>query len=943
MPATGRAAAGHPSRNQQRSEKTRSAQAPQTSRRESQSGAGAMAQRPGLKNRAYSAPMIPRSRLDGAEQDHMGEMHCEPGEDDEIAGDPFFQRYNFPQTDEPLDREEASSSSADSSSDTEGPLSPTHITTRVPTTPILPAPQSPSGSSDTASAMQDITVAVLGQRGTGKSLFIRNALNLPPTTTGSVFSRKMKIDGGYYIVRFLEMLFSEVHLGAGNVIKWPETVGGLPTPKMDGAIIVYDVMNPASLGGVPEFLIAVFKASLPFSLVACKCDNHPAHRAIDIAVIDQKAKALVGEVNHFQTTDSALDAHKGCLSVMTRAVIAAKRPRSQASTTRRRANSSAVRGVGVKDQWAARKHERANSEFSVSTYRGNDSEVKGHRYKPSDSTGRTFLDLEESPGYDSGDSELQGSDQEQSIMSEMPSNENGYTFDQLVDRLLSQPMSKNDSKFVSIFLALYRRFATPGQLLESTLKHFDALNRLKPPVLRIISQLRYLAILQQWVSGYPGDFAYSTTRRKMRKFASSISSNAEFAVAATEIMRDLELVNEDDDTHWACSDVLRDGPEPSLAFQTVLDTDSEDENEFTRAIGHLSMSSDRLSIARSTMTGTSRTTQSTGASSGSSSHTLLNQVEKNERLAKMLVPNPIKPLSKIQWHQLMNEDDTAIAQELTRIDWIMFSSIRPRDLVRHVSMNAEEKKRCKSLENVNRMIEHFNHVAYLVTNYILLREKPKHRALMLEKWIRIARAVRNLNNYNALGAVLAGIKGTAVHRLNATKELVPQLTNKDFMRMEVLMSPQKSHWAYRLAWENSSQPRIPYIPLHRRDLVSASEGNSTFVGDKKTGPAIAQPHPGVSVFQGAPGNRDSREAPPGGVIGKERINWRKFEIMGEVIVSIQRAQGTPYQPGAKNDEIRNLILDVKILKDDDELYDRSVQLEAAGAGERRRFNWFRER
>ncbi|TKA60027.1 hypothetical protein B0A49_08883, partial [Cryomyces minteri] len=108
----------------------------------------------------------------------------------------------------------------------------------------------------------------------------------------------------------------------------------------------------------------------------------------------------------------------------------------------------------------------------------------------------------------------------------------------------------------------------------------------------------------------------------------------------------------------------------------------------------------------------------------------------------------------------------------------------------------------------------------------------------------------------------------------------------------------KSHFAYRLAWENSSSERIPYLPLHRRDLVSAEEGNRTFVGD-----------------------------------GGERVNWKKFEIMGEVILGLQKAQGTPYPPIVKNEDVRMLVLDCKLVKDDDDLYDRSTQVEpAAGAG-----------
>ncbi len=545
-------------------------------------------------------------------------------------------------------------------------------------------------------------------------------------------------------------------------------------------------------------------------------------------------------------------------------------------------------------------------------FRRASNEFKGHRYKPSDAN-KTFFNAEESPGYDSQESDDQESDTGQSIASVKPSDENGYTFDQLVDRLLAQPMSKNDTKFVAIFLALYRKFGTPGQLLEAIIKRFNALSKEKEaPMFTMIAQLRHLAVLQQWVAYYPGDFAYSTTRKLIRKFANAQMAHREYAAAATEIMRDLEMVAEDDDTDWACNDRQRAQNAPMPTFHNnVLDDESED--DLTR-IGHLSMGSDRMSGPRSSMMtgGTHSTIDSIG-----SSHTLITQVERNERLARQLEPNPIKLLSKIQWHQFMNESDEAIAKELTRIDWVMFSSVRPRDLVRHVSLNTEEKKRCKNLENVTRMTDHFNHIAYLVSNYILMRDKPKHRALMLEKWMKVARQLRKLNNYNSLGAVHAGIKGTSIHRLIATRDLVPQQTTHDFMKLDILMGPQKSHFAYRLAWDNSSGERIPYIPLHRRDLVSASEGNSTFVSEKKKTDSAVAPHPGVSVFDGAMGKRDNREPPLSGVSSKDRINWRKFEIMGEVIVGVQRAQGTPYPNWQKCEEVRNLILDVKINKDDD--------------------------
>lgn len=102
------------------------------------------------------------------------------------------------------------------------------------------------------------------------------------------------------------------------------------------------------------------------------------------------------------------------------------------------------------------------------------------------------------------------------------------------------------------------------------------------------------------------------------------------------------------------------------------------------------------------------------------------------------------------------------------------------------------------------------------------------------------------------------------------------------MRLEILMGTQKSHSAYRLGWANTSSERIPFLPLHRRDLVLAEEGNPTFIDAEKS-----------------------------------RINWKKFEVMGEVVVGIQRSQGTPYPTISRNEDVQRLILDGKFSKDDD--------------------------
>jgi hypothetical protein len=102
------------------------------------------------------------------------------------------------------------------------------------------------------------------------------------------------------------------------------------------------------------------------------------------------------------------------------------------------------------------------------------------------------------------------------------------------------------------------------------------------------------------------------------------------------------------------------------------------------------------------------------------------------------------------------------------------------------------------------------------------------------------------------------------------------------MSLVILMGTQKSHFAYRLAWDNSFAERIPFLPLHLRDLVSAEEGNRTFVGENS-----------------------------------DRINWRKFEVMGEVVLTIQRSQRTPFPAFQGSDDVQRLILETKFIGDEE--------------------------
>lgn len=515
---------------------------------------------------------------------------------------------------------------------------------------------------------------------------------------------------------------------------------------------------------------------------------------------------------------------------------------------------------------------------------------------------RTFLNMEDESEDESNDEDTPppSPDTEKLKVTHSAGPDTGSTFDSLVDRLLSLPTNKQEANFLPIFLCLYRKFATPKKLLTSIVDRFQELESHKTAptpandrgrsgreFTKVGEQLRYLQVLARWTLEYPGDFADSRMKAKLASFISQLGGCRTFAGAAKEIGNHLTVAAPDDDAAWAYRDdedppppqhesvaQRPDGPVYTALDDSSVDDFTVDSNFSSR--DNLVNSSPRHSEAPSNTSGTTKT-----GNTSNQSLVAVTPIEDVRREARTLIPIPRFRLTKIQWHQFMDTPDEDFAKELTRIDWTMYSAIRPRDFIRHVSVKDTNPSHSKTLEDVNRMINHFNHLSIFVEGMILLRDKPKHRAKALEKFMSIAWKLRQQNNYNSLASVLSAVNGTAVYRLALTKALVPENVLKEFMRLIILMSTQRSHAAYRLAWENSFSERIPYLALLRRDLIAAEDGNMTFVG-------------------------------PEGRL----INWKKFEIMGQIIIGIQKSQERPFYFPVKNEEVMKLVLETKILEAD---------------------------
>jgi hypothetical protein len=662
-------------------------------------------------------------------------------------------------------------------------------------------------------------------------------------------------------------------------------------------------------------IAALAHSDLPTVLVATKCDNPETLRQLDATAMAAAFPTCIGD---FKTSANVPGSMRECLQFLLKACLSSRAENPLNPNSRRRAASTAQLDAPVEGQNGRlpSKHSRASSDLSLlrgfspspadgaqrrpasksphldhprSALSGSDTPAEGNTQTVSAllrSAGmrldshESFLDMSESDAESYRYSEdipiLQRNDD---AYSDRPAKLTGVTFGDLVDRLLSPKLSKADYNFADVFLCLYRKFAAPCELFDAIKTRLDQHKEDKQThyLTKTAAQLRIIEVIAKWVATYPGDFARLGTRKKLDDLIRHLASEPVFSMAAQQMRIHLDQkVTEDDDTGWAVSDETDD-----VSNRSSTGTGKESAHrsgDMTDSMGSLTLaeSHERRPSESSDLSAFDQRLNRVPA------RFQFHSVEDYEREAATMVPAGLHPMNKNRFHVFMDYDADDIADEMTRIDWVMFSSIRVRDLLRSVSLSLEEKQKCKSLTNVNRMITHFNHVGKWVANMILIRDKPKHRAQCLEKFMTIAQKLRQLNNYNGLAAVLAGINGTAIHRLAQTRALVTPETQRKFARLGLLMGTQKSHFAYRLAWENSPLPRIPFLPLHRRDLVSAEEGSRTFVG------------------------------PQG-----DRINWKKFEVLGEVLLPIMRSQGTPYPNLHMHEGSRELILSCRMDLDEE--------------------------
>jgi son of sevenless-like protein len=181
-------------------------------------------------------------------------------------------------------------------------------------------------------------------------------------------------------------------------------------------------------------------------------------------------------------------------------------------------------------------------------------------------------------------------------------------------------------------------------------------------------------------------------------------------------------------------------------------------------------------------------------------------------------PKPIFPKnSKVQTIDEVHPKE--IARQISLLAHESYSKIRVSELLNQAW---SKKDKSTAAPNVLAFIDRFNKTSVWVASMVILPADVIRRAMLIGYFIKVAKELQGLKNFDGMQSILSGLQHTAVVRLRQTWRLVKDRT--EFEEMKALMKFDHNYKVYREHVSNHvTPPAIPFIAPFLSDLTFADE------------------------------------------------------------------------------------------------------------------------
>lgn len=159
----------------------------------------------------------------------------------------------------------------------------------------------------------------------------------------------------------------------------------------------------------------------------------------------------------------------------------------------------------------------------------------------------------------------------------------------------------------------------------------------------------------------------------------------------------------------------------------------------------------------------------------------------------------------------MAEDDMAIAQQLTIIEYEIFVKIDSSEFLK--KNWSGEKKQIKA-KYICRMVERFNLVSEWIMTVVLQEKNSILRIRRIEKFLSIQRKLFEIHNFSGVMQILGAFNNSAIDRLKKTKK---HINWDSFEKFQNIMTHERNYQNYKDHIRGIVKPMVPYMGICTRD------------------------------------------------------------------------------------------------------------------------------